>query len=252
MKFSIITPSFNQAGFLEQTIKSVVSQEVDLEYFIQDGGSSDGSAEIIKKYADKYPFIKWESKKDAGQVDALNQCLPKCTGDIVAYLNSDDYYLPGALKAVNIYFENHQKQWVAGGCRVSDKKLSWTFFLKNIWPIEIHSSFLQIFNTINQPSVFIKNDLIKKVGMFDKSLTYAFDYDYWLRCQKIAGTPGRITQILSVFRIHQASKGNTGYKEQFAEDFAVVKKYTRKPFIEIFHSIGRILVEIGYRNLKRN
>ena len=109
MKFSIITPSFNQAEFLEQTIKSVVSQKVNLEYFIQDGGSTDGSVDIIKKYAEKYSFISWQSKKDKGQTDALNQGLKKCTGDIIAYLNSDDYYLPDALEKVEKYFESHPK-----------------------------------------------------------------------------------------------------------------------------------------------
>lgn len=251
MKFSIITPSFNQAEFLEETIKSVVSQKVDLEYFIFDGGSTDGSVDIIKKYAKKYPFISWQSKKDKGQTDAINQGLNKCTGDIIAYLNSDDYYLPNALKKVEEYFMDHpKKSWLVGDCRVSDSKLSWTFSLKHLWPVELFSWFLQVFNTINQPSVFIKNDLVTKVGEFDEKLNYAFDYDYWLRCQKMSGTPGRLHTPLSVFRIQSNSKSNTGYRKQFAEDYKVIKKFTNNPVTLVLHWLGKSLTELGYRSLK--
>lgn len=251
MKFSIITPSYNQAEFLEQTIKSVVSQKVDLEYFIQDGGSTDGSVDIIKKYANKYSFITWQSKKDKGQTDALNQCLSKCTGDIIGYINSDDYYLLDALKNVEKYFINHpEKLWLVGDCRVSDPKFSWTFSLKHLWPIELSPSYLQVFNTINQPSVFLKKDLVAKVGEFDEKLNYAFDYDYWLRCQKMSGTPGRLHTPLSVFRIQPNSKGNTGYQKQFAEDYKVIKKFTNNPVTLVLHQLGKSLTELGYRSLK--
>jgi glycosyltransferase involved in cell wall biosynthesis len=251
MKFSIITPSFNQADFLEQTIRSVVSQKVDLEYFIQDGGSTDGSVDIIKNYAEKYPFIVWQSKKDKGQTDALNQGLKKCTGDIVAYLNSDDYYLPNTLEKVGKYFsENPNKSWLVGDCQVSDPKLSWTFALKHLWPIELSPWFLQVFNTANQPSVFLRKDLVNKVGEFNEKLNYAFDYDYWLRCQKIAGTPGRLRIPLSVFRIQPNSKGNTGYQKQFSEDLKVINTHTRNLFTLFIHKLGKSLTELGYRSLK--
>ena len=251
MKFSIITPSFNQAEFLEQTIKSVVSQKVNLEYFIQDGGSTDGSVDIIKKYAEKYSFISWQSKKDKGQTDALNQGLKKCTRDIIAYLNSDDYYLPDALEKVEKYFESHQKKsWLVGDCQVSDPKLKWTFVLKHFWPISLSPWFLMVFNTINQPSVFLRKDLINKVGEFDEKLNFAFDYDYWLRCQKIAGTPGRIHTPLSVFRIQPNSKGNTSYKKQFDEDYIVIKKFSNNPATLILHKLGALFTNLGYQRLK--
>jgi glycosyltransferase involved in cell wall biosynthesis len=253
MKFSIITPSFNQGKFLEETIKSVVSQKVELEYFIQDGGSTDGSIDIIKRYAAKYPYIKWESKKDKGQVDALNRCLQKCTGDVIAYINSDDYYLSNALNIVEKYFTNHpKKSWLVGDCRVSDPKLSWTFSLKHFWPISINTWFLKVFNTINQPSVFLRNNLVKKVGLFDTSLKYAFDYDFWLRCLAVAGTPARLRRRLSVFRIHSMSKGNTGYKNQFSEDLKVISKYSDDTLIIGLHQLGKYITELSYRNLKNN
>ena len=251
MKFSIITPSFNQAKFLEETIKSVVSQKVDLEYFIQDGGSTDDSVKIIRKYADKYPCIKWQSKKDNGQVDAINKGLKKCTGEIIAYLNSDDYYFPGALKNVSNYFSKHpNKKWLIGNCHVSDPKLSWTFSLKHIWPINLSPWFLKVFNTVNQPSVFLRRELIEEVGRFDSSLNYAFDYDYWLRCLASAGTPGRIKNDLSVFRIQPDSKGNTRFREQFAEDLKVIQNYTSNPLLLFLHKLGKRITESNYRNLK--
>ena len=251
MKFSIITPSYNQAEFLEETIKSVISQKVDLEYFIQDGGSTDGSIDIIKRYAEKYPFIKWVSKKDKGQTDAINDGLKKCTGDVIGYINSDDYYLPDALKKVGKYFETHpEKLWLVGDCQVSDPKLSWTFSLKHLWPVELSPWFLQVFNTVNQPSVFLKKDLVAKVGQFDERLNYAFDYDYWLRCQKVSGTPGRLHTPISVFRIQPNSKGNTGYKKQFAEDYHVIRRFTNSPLTLILHKLGGLLTNLGYQRLK--
>ena len=97
-KISIVTPSFNQAKFIRATIDSVLSQDYpDLEYFIIDGGSTDGTTEILKSYGQK---IKWISEKDKGQTDAINKGLKLSEGELLAYLNSDDIYLPGALKKV--------------------------------------------------------------------------------------------------------------------------------------------------------
>jgi len=228
MKISIITPSFNQADFLEQTIKSVVNQDYkNLEYLIFDGGSTDGSVEIIKKYAKKYPkLIKYWSKKDKGQVDALNQGLKKATGDIIAYLNSDDYYLPSTFTKVINYFKKHpDKLWLVGNCQVTEKKLRWTFKLKHLIPIHKSKNWLYLSNWINQPAVFLRKDLVNQVGQFNGKYHYAFDYDYWLRCQKIS-PPGRLKQPLAVFRIHQFSKSSTNFRGQFNEQYKITKKYT--------------------------
>nr|OGC90493.1 MAG: hypothetical protein A2V48_00335 [Candidatus Amesbacteria bacterium RBG_19FT_COMBO_48_16] len=252
-RISVITPSFNQAGFLEQTIKSVIDQNYpNLEHLILDGGSTDGSRALIKKYAAKYPkIIRWRSHHDKGQVTAINEGLKKATGDIIAYLNSDDYYLPDAFYHVAVYFSRHpDRYWLVGNCRVSDPKLSWTFFLKQLWPIHIFPWALYIYNTVNQPAVFLTRSLVERVGKFDSRYHYAFDYDYWLRCQKL-GLPGRVMQELSVFRIHPGSKGSSGYTQQFQEDETVVRSYTRNKIVLAVHSLAtRIITLPGYRFLK--
>jgi len=251
MKFSIITPSFNQADFIEETLKSVVSQKVDLEYLIQDGGSTDGSIAIIKKYADKYPkIISYVSHKDNGQVDAINQGIKRSKGDIIAYLNSDDYYLPESLSKVERYFQNHPDcLWLVGDCQVSDPKLSWTFALKHLMPIQLFPKLLYLFNWINQPSVFLRRDLVDKVGDFNSKYHYAFDYDYWLRCLKFA-RPYRLHKPLSVFRIQPNSKGNTSYQKQFAEDAIIIREYTHNHLALWLHRLGQFITEKNYQKLK--
>lgn len=252
-RISIITPSYNQVEFIEQTIKSVVNQKYpNLEYWILDGGSTDGSVAIIKRYAKKYPhIINWVSKKDKGQVDALNKGLKKITGDIVAYINGDDYYLPGTFQAVVKYFKNKpNKSWLVGNCQVTNKKLSWSFTIKHLIPINWCKSCLYLFNWINQPAVFLKRDLVNQVGSFNQKFNYAFDYDYWLRCLKQAGTPGRTKRELAVFRIHPEAKGSTNFVKQFKEDSKVVKKHTQNPLWLGIHNLNRGITTFVYKQVK--
>jgi glycosyltransferase involved in cell wall biosynthesis len=252
-KFTIITPSFNQGKYLEKTIRSVVVDQKypNLEYLIMDGGSSDNSVDIIKKYAGLYPHvIKWRSHTDSGQVSAVNEGLRKASGDVVSYLNSDDFYLPGVFSKIAEYFHSHpDKKWLVGNCQVTQPNLQWTFWLKSIWPVDVYRWGLKIFNTINQPSVFLTKTLTAKVGKFDESLKFAFDYDYWLKSSQV-GLPGKLNTFLAVFRIHSASKGNTGYAGQFREDWQVVRRYSRHPLILFYHLLGSLLTVMVYRFLK--
>ena len=257
MKFTIITPSYNQGQFIQETIDGVVNQvgDFDIEYHVMDGGSTDGTVKILQQTARKLknnPKIKfyWQSRKDNGQVDAINQGLAKSTGDIIAYINSDDYYLPNAFNTVATYFNSHpQSQWLVGNCRVSDPHLSWTFCLKHIWPIQYFKNALYVFNTINQPSVFLKKSLIKKVGLFDIKYHYTFDYDYWLRCLKF-GLPSRIYKTLSSFRVHPQSKGNTCFKRQFDEDWLVFISHHPKSLFYFAHAMAKDFVNFIYKKLK--
>jgi glycosyltransferase involved in cell wall biosynthesis len=252
MKITIITPSLNQAKFIEQTIRSVVTQSYkNIEYLILDGGSTDGSVEIIKKYAKKHPkIIKWQSKKDKGQVHAVNQGLKKATGDIIAYLNSDDYYLPGTFAKVVSFFRNNPgSQWLVGNCKVTAKNLSWTFKLKHLVPIHKNKNWLYLSNWINQPAVFLRKDLVNKVGQFKEKYNYAFDYDYWLRGQKFS-LPGRTKQKLAVFRVHPNSKGSSNFQIQLAEQLEIAKLHARSNLFISMHKAINLFITFFYRRLK--
>lgn len=249
-KISVIIPSYNQGVFLSSTLDSITSQDYsNWEVIIQDGGSTDDSSKIIRSFAQKYPQkTKWVSAKDKGQVDAINQGLKKATGDIITYINSDDYYLSGAFTSVAALITN-QRPWLVGDCRVTSGRLNWTFALKHLMPIDRFPSLMLLFNWINQPAVFLSRSLVDKVGEFDTAYHYAFDYEYWLRCLKIA-RPFRLHYPLAVFRIHDLSKGNTGYTRQFSEDYAVASRYTKNPLILFFHKVLQAVTISLYRLLK--
>ncbi len=251
--FTIITPSYNQGKYIEQTIKSVVSQgkKEDIEYLILDGGSSDNSLAVIERYSTRYPnIIKWRSKKDRGQVSAINEGLAKAKGDIVAYINSDDYYLDGTLSYIKHYFSSHpEKEWVIGDCKVDKKELAWTFSFKRNWPFQLHPLPLLLLNPINQPAVFLKRTFVKKVGKFNTKYKFAFDYDYWLRCTKIS-LPGRTQKKLALFRVHKESAGSTKFAKQFKEDLDVAKSHTNNKIIIFLHTIFSAIIIKLYQRMK--
>lgn len=244
MSFSIIVPSFNQAKYLPETLDSILAQPELLECLVFDADSTDGSKEILKKYAQKYPKLWYQSKKDGGQVSAINLGLKKTKGEIVAYLNSDDYYLPGVFVRVKKYFDTHPDCfWLVGDCEITQRNLRWTFLIKKFLP-------LPIFNSINQPSVFLRLKFVKKVGYFNTKYRYAFDYDYWLRCSKVS-KPHHLNAPTSVFRIHRGSKGNTNFAKQFDEDLRVVNNHYNNKFITLLHFIISKITILTYKFLKK-
>lgn len=175
---SVITPSFNQADFLEDTIQSVLGQDYpEIEYIIVDGGSTDGSVEIIKKYQSKLAW--WVSEADEGQASAINKGMAKARGEIVAWLNSDDLYLPGAVsEAVAASRSNPQANFIFGNAITIDAE---GFPLKELifpdWGLED----LAGFRIICQPAVFMRRDAFQRVNGLDLNYHFMLDHQLWVR-----------------------------------------------------------------------
>lgn len=189
LTISIITPSLNQGKFIEETIASVLSQEGNfiLDYIIVDGGSTDQSLEIIKKYDSllknrQYPIkcsdvsYRWVSEKDKGQADAINKGFRMAKGDILAWLNSDDTYTAGSLAHTADFFQkNPDARALFGDCNLID--VNGTYVSTYRLPEKIDRGRL----TICQPSVYFRRELLHAVGYLNIDFHYAFDYDYWVR-----------------------------------------------------------------------
>ncbi len=211
-RISIITPSYNQGCYIETTIRSVLLQYYpNLEYIIIDGGSTDNTIEIIKKYESGITY--WVSEVDRGQTHAINKGLAKATGDILAYLNSDDYYLPGALFKVAEHFcQNPETDLLYGRCRYVDQQgqkigeqlgeISQFDQIVDLWGVWWQK------RQFVQPEVFWSRRISDRIGKFNESLYYVMDYEYWCRIL-LAG--GRITHIddeLSCFRFTTTQKSS--------------------------------------------
>jgi len=252
MKISIITPSYNQAEFIERTILSVLNQDYkNVEYIIMDGGSTDGTVDILKKYSDR---LIWISEKDRGQSDAINKGLKMATGDIVAYLNSDDTYESGAFKKVIEFFENNPaKKWVYGKCRIINKNdqeirkpITW---YKNLLLGTYKYSKLLSENFISQPATFWKRELLNEVGLFSEAEHFCMDYEYWLRIGE-KHPAGVIKNYLSNFRYYTNSKSGQVNRKQFQDELRLAKKYGKKyPISLILHNFNYYKITIIYKLL---
>ena len=263
MEFVIVTPSFNQKEFLGQTIEGVISQPVKTHHWVFDGGSTDGSKELLEKYSNK---IFFESKKDKGQADAINKGVKKLEQwlednkkdpkeVIFAYLNSDDYYLPNALQRVEQEFKNNDKVgWVVGDCRIvneNNEEIQKPIRLyKQFWRWFISKPVLGVLNPIPQPGVFVRSSEILKTGFFNESLTYVMDYEYWFKLFLRIGKPEVIFDAVAIFRIHQNSKGTGGFEEQFEEQYEITKKFIKNKYILALQRFHNALIIHSYKLIK--
>ena len=249
---SVITPSLNQGAFLEQTIRSVLDQGYpNLEYIVMDGGSTDETVSILKKYEGK---LKWISKKDKGQSDAINQGLRMAKGDIVAWLGSDDFYMPGTLHRVAYYFEKHHTSvWLTGDYIIVDemgrKIQSPVRVYKNMLRMSNSFNTLSFANYVNQPSTFWRRSLHDEFGYVDERLHYCMDYDFWLRIMKKYPL-SFIPLPLSGFRIHKDSKSGSQYNLQFEEEVEVAKRYQKNMAIIALHKLHNHIIRAIYTLIK--
>lgn len=202
---TIVTPSYNQAAFLEATIQSVLAQDYpNIEYIIMDGGSNDNSSDVIRKYADRLAY--WESVKDKGQTDAINKGFAKAHGEILAWLNSDDVLYPHAVSEAVAYLTAHPEcGLVYGNCDFidADGNVIGRFNAKQT----NHRKLTQGYVHIPQQASFWRADLWQKVGPLDDTIYFAMDYDLWIRLAAVSEIKYlQDTNSWAAFRLHADAK----------------------------------------------
>ncbi len=199
---SIVTPSFNQSAYLEQTIRSVLEQDYpNLEYIVIDGASTDGSADIIQKYSSRLAY--WISEKDSGQADAINKGMRRAKGEIVAWLNSDDYYLPGAIQSAVAAFESNPHAVMVYGNMLAVDQTGQT--INQLLYRQLTLEDLLCFQIIGQPAVFMRRAAFEKAGGLDLNFHFMLDHQLWIKLAA-QGQIVHFNQTWAAARYHPLAK----------------------------------------------
>jgi glycosyltransferase involved in cell wall biosynthesis len=252
MRISIVTPSFNQASYIRRTIDSVLDQtgDFELEYRVLDGGSTDGTIEILESYGDR---LAWTSEPDNGQVDAINKGLRLLSGDVVGWLNSDDLLLPGALaKVADAFRSNPSVEWVHGRCNIIDENdhvvRRWVSAYKHFR--SKHHSFQNFLTEdyVSQMTAFWKRSVQDEIGLLDPNVRLAFDYEFFLRLAE-RGAPVYIEEPIACFRWYPQSKSGAGFVEQMRETNEVARRYRSNPWTRVRARVKKVGIINVYRAL---
>ena len=255
---SIVIPSLNKVAFIGKTLDSIFNQNYpNLEIIIQDGGSTDGTLEIIKKYSEKYPeTLFWVSKKDDGQLDAVTSGLNKARGEIVTFLNADDIYESGALLTVGeVYVRNPKTLWIAGRGKIINGKGKeiakfWKFCKDILLYINSYALLLATSNYLFQPSVFLSKTGYKNFGPFTGTKKFIFEYDLWLKLGRVF-MPRVVFRNLSRFRISSNNLSSVMYKELLEHDLNVTSKYTKSWLVNVLHRLNNLARVFSVKLLKQ-
>ena len=248
---SIITPSFNQGAYIEETILSVISQDYNnVEYIIIDGGSSDESVDIIRKYENRVSY--WHSCPDKGQAHAINQGFKMANGDILAWLNADDLYLPGTLKLIAKEFKNFpETDFIYGDCVFVDEKGN---FIRYFTECEEYdpNRLLNYGNYIMQPTTFFSKKKLTEVGFLDESLVYTMDWDLWCCFAKKKAQTKYLSRVLAANRVYSGTKTYSGGIERIREVWRLQKRHITGFWPHAFWGIAATeLFQIGLRSDNR-
>lgn len=222
-KISIITPSFNQGQFIEETVRSVLLQGYPhLEYIVIDGASSDSTLNVLEKYRPLLSYM--ESTPDRGQTHAINKGMNRATGDILAFLNSDDVYEPGTLFQVADHFlRSPQVDFLCGLTRFVNAQSEPIKGFPELFDVALNDKIMTEACHIAQPSTFFRRQAYEKLRGFREHLSLCFDYDFWLRAYLDGMTFTQTRSVFSCFRIHETSKTNSSYMTgQFDQEFVSI------------------------------
>jgi len=237
MKISVVTTCFNAAPTIERTIESILGQQgnFELEYLVTDAGSTDGTLDIIARYGDR---IRSVEARGLNQSAGINRGLQASTGDIVAFLNGDDVYAPGALEDVARRFTGEpDRLWLIGECDIIDEfdqvQTSWISWYKNLLLHRYSYLTLLTENYVCQPAVFLRRAALERYGFFSEDENLVMDYEYWLRIGK-ENRPIVVPKRLASFRRMSTTKSNSRFLQMFEDDLRVALRYARQ------HGLGFI------------
>jgi hypothetical protein len=234
---SIVTPSFNQARYLEDTIRSVLDQDYpNFEYIVIDGASTDGSVDIIRKFANRLAW--WASEKDSGQAEAINKGFSRATGEILAWLNSDDIYLPGAISAAVRSFEQNPDAVLAYGNMLAVDEHGQTLNVLRYRQLNLQD--LLCFQIIGQPAVFFRRKALEKAGFLDASYHFFLDHHLWLRIA-LQGRMLHVDEIWAAARFHAEAKNRARAAEFGREAFRILDwaQQTQPQLASVLAMVGR-------------